>query len=238
MDTGPATNIYVAIKRRGAKQSIERGLGCVWCRDSGRREPNEDEGRQMLEDYPTAEDEEHAVDQYRNAEGQARHGGRSRHPEGLPPLKPPPRMPQRNLELRWDWTVAGNATATRTRVLEDGTMIIVPPRSTRQCGEYGQHDRQGVPDYRAGNAAQGWWVEAEAARGRQCAAERLTRLEREMADLRRELDVVQEPPREERDVKTGGRQHRGSIRYVRSDNGVITSEATGVEGRMESQNSR
>ncbi|OWZ17326.1 hypothetical protein PHMEG_0008750 [Phytophthora megakarya] len=159
--------------------------GCVWCRDSGRRRPNEDGWGQMREDYLTAEDEKQVVDQYRNAEDQARRGGRPRqacrrwnrrlvrrnaiwnvleqHRLRLPTIRHGAKPPHEILAVRQDWTVAGNATGTRTCVLGDGTMIIVP---------------QGRLD--------------------NMATERLTRLESEMADLRRELDVVQEPPREER----------------------------------------
>ncbi|OWZ18876.1 hypothetical protein PHMEG_0006971 [Phytophthora megakarya] len=173
----------------------------------------------MLEDYPTAKDEGQVVDQYRNAEDQARRGGRPCHPEGLPPLEPPPRTPQRNLERpraapleASNYQAWGQASARDTggesgldrRGQRDPYARAGgqhddhhAPRSPRQCGEYGQYHRQGVPAHRAGNASWGQCKEAEAARGRQRAAERLTRLESEMADFRRELDVVQEPPREE-----------------------------------------
>ncbi|OWZ13056.1 hypothetical protein PHMEG_00013693 [Phytophthora megakarya] len=148
--------------------------GCDWCRDNGRRRPNEDEWMQMLEDNPTAEDKGQVACRRWNRRLVCRNAiwnVLEQHRSRLPTIRHGAKPPHEVLVVRQDWTVAGNATATRTRVLEDDTMIIVPQdRLDNVASTASTIDK----------------------------AERLTRLEREMADLRRELDVVQEPPREER----------------------------------------
>ncbi|ETL43854.1 hypothetical protein L917_05610 [Phytophthora nicotianae] len=69
------------------------------------------------------------------------------------------------------------------------------PRSPPRYEGRGHHYQQVVQGRHAGTVQRDQREEAEAVRSRQRAMERLSRLEREMAELRRELE---EPPRPER----------------------------------------
>ncbi|EEY56630.1 uncharacterized protein PITG_10179 [Phytophthora infestans T30-4] len=176
---------------------VHYASGCTWCSESGRPRPGQGAREQEVAEYPVSEAERKLVGQYHRAMSDVRHGGRPRHPEDLPPLERLPRTPPHSPER------------PREAPLEAPSYRPLYQANARDTGSaegWKRHGRETHDPYayalstrgqgrHARTVQRGQREEAEIARSRQRAVERLSRLEREMAELRREL---KEPPRPER----------------------------------------
>ncbi|ETI50581.1 hypothetical protein F443_05907 [Phytophthora nicotianae P1569] len=190
-----------ALARRVHKVAYDADRGCcyvhytsgyTWCSENGRPRPSRDAWEQ--EKYQVSEAERELVGQYRRAMSNVRRGGRPRHLEDLQPLESlPPNA--RDTGGAEGWGRRGREPRDPNAYTGERHDDRRAPRSPPRYEGRGHHYQQVVQGRHAGTVQRDQREEAEAVRSRQRAMERLSRLEREMAELRRELE---EPPRPER----------------------------------------